>query len=134
MNATIRHIFDQLDMLASEGPDTSGLHDHLSQVLEPEHSGRIQCSRKELEEALTWADHAMTRTDQAEKHASHLKGIMRDMMSMLSMHFGVTDFEDMLVRIPASALALALALAPTPGPAFGDNDDDDDNDVDLGDF
>ena len=33
-------------MLASEGPDTSGPHDHLSQVLRLEHSGRIRCRPK----------------------------------------------------------------------------------------
>ena len=33
---------EQLDALVSEDPDTSGPHDHLSQVLGPEHSGRVR--------------------------------------------------------------------------------------------
>ncbi|EHA8586314.1 hypothetical protein COCNU_scaffold000179G000010 [Cocos nucifera] len=41
-------------------------------------------------------------------------GIVRDMMSMLSMYFGVMDFEDMLARISASALALAPAPPSVP--------------------
>ena len=68
---------------------------------------------------MAWADHAATWADQAEEHAFHLEGIVRDMMSMLSTYFKVTSFEDMLARIPA--------LAPA-------SDNDDDDDVDLGDF
>ena len=70
----------------------------------------------------------MARADRVEEHTSHLKGIVRDMMSTLSMCFGVMDFEDMLARIPASASASAPTLALAPAP------DDDDDDVDLGDF
>ena len=69
---------------------------------------------------MAWADHAATRIDRAEEHASHLKGIVRDMMSMLSMHFRVMGFKNMLAHIST------LAPAPTSG-------DDDDN-IDLGDF
>ncbi|KAG1354818.1 hypothetical protein COCNU_07G009300 [Cocos nucifera] len=141
MNAAIGRIFNQLDALMSEGPDTSGSYDHLSQVLGPEYSGRIRCrpghtsmsywsetsissqtfgvvSQEELEEALARADHAATRADRAEERAFHLKDIVRDMMSTLSVWFGVTGFEDKLARIPA------------PAPIF----DDDDDDVDLGNF
>ena len=79
-------------------------------------------SREKLEEALAWADHAATQADQAEECASHLKGIMRDMMSMLNARFEVMSFEDILARIPA--------LAPILASAFGDDDDD----VDLENF
>ena len=88
---------------------------------------------------MAWVDHAATWVDRAEEHTSHLEDIMRDMMSMPSMHFGVMGFKDMLAHIAAPILALAPApaptLAPAPAPAstFGDDDDDDD-DVDLGDF
>ncbi|EHA8590137.1 hypothetical protein COCNU_scaffold015392G000010 [Cocos nucifera] len=109
---------DQLNTLVSEGPDTSGPHDHLSQ--------------EELEEALARVDHAVMQTDWAEERASHLESIMRDMMSTLNVHFGVTDFEDMLAHIsaPTAAPTLTSALAPASTLAPGDNDDD----VDLGDF
>ncbi|EHA8591318.1 hypothetical protein COCNU_scaffold043140G000010 [Cocos nucifera] len=33
-------------------------------------------SREELKEALAWADHAATQANRAEKHASHLQGII----------------------------------------------------------
>ncbi|KAG1347620.1 hypothetical protein COCNU_06G014490 [Cocos nucifera] len=87
-------------------------------------------NRKELEEVLARADHAATQTDRAEEHASHLEGIVRDMISMLSAYFGVTGFEDMLAHISASA----LTLAPAPAPTLAPGDDNDDNDVDLSDF
>ncbi|KAG1330974.1 hypothetical protein COCNU_02G009420 [Cocos nucifera] len=77
------------------------------------------------------------KVDWAEEHTSHLESIMRDMMSMLSMHFEGTfkGFEDMLVCIPtlaltpapASILASIPALARAPSPR-------DDDDTDLGDF
>ena len=37
-------------------------------------------SWKELEEALAWANHAAIQADQAEERASHLEGIVRDMV------------------------------------------------------
>ncbi|KAG1330946.1 hypothetical protein COCNU_02G009140 [Cocos nucifera] len=124
---------DQLDVLVSEDPDTSDPHDHLSQILGPKHSGRIRCSRKELEAALAWADHAATRADWAEERTSHLADIVRDMVSMLSVRFGgvFMSFGDILACIPSPALAPAPAPAPPPtrGPSLGDDDD-----VDLGDF
>ncbi|EHA8588859.1 hypothetical protein COCNU_scaffold006899G000020 [Cocos nucifera] len=148
---------DQLDALTSERSDTSGPHDHLSLILGHEHSGRIRCrlrhtstsywsevsislqtfnivSGKELEVALAWVDHAVMQADQAEERASHLEGIVRDMVLMLNAYFGGTfmGFEDMLARIPTAApptLAAAPALAPARTPCPRDDDD-----VDLGDF
>ncbi|EHA8589391.1 hypothetical protein COCNU_scaffold009604G000010 [Cocos nucifera] len=90
-------------------------------------------SWEELEEALTQADHATTRADWAEERASHLEGIVRDMIPTLSAHFGIIGFEDMLAHIPAQALA--LVPAPARASALAHNDDDNnDDDVDLEDF